>query len=75
MADVEGRGGGSGRGQLGVGGGTGLGWAGGTTLSLLSWDDPITPKAPLQLQILQLLPQLLALLLLLLLPETEPEDR
>lgn len=44
-------------------------------LFLLSWDDPVTPKAPLQLQILQLLPQLFPLLLFLLLPaKTEPED-
>lgn len=37
-------------------------------LFLLSWDDPVTPKAPLQLQVLQLLPQLFSLLLFLLLP-------
>lgn len=41
---------------------------GSSALSLLSGDDPVTHKAPLQLQVLQLLPQLLTLLLLLLLP-------
>lgn len=48
----------------------GAGSEGSVALSSLSGDDPVTPKASLQLQVLQLLPQLLPLLLLLLLPET-----
>lgn len=42
-------------------------WGGSAALSLLSGDDAVAPKAPLQLQVLQLLPQLLPLFLLLLL--------
>lgn len=38
---------------------------------LLSGDDSVAPKAPLQLQVLQLPPQLLPLLLLFLLTETK----
>lgn len=56
MADVRGR------------KGAGSEWS--AVLSSLSWYDPVAPKAPLQLQVLQLLPQLLPLLLLLLLTET-----
>lgn len=69
MADVQG-GGSGGRGRDG---GKGASeeerWEGevGAARSSLSRDDPVTPKAPLQLQVLQLLPQLLPVLLLLLL--------
>lgn len=52
--------------QKGGGGGAGGGDDGSAALSSLSRDDPVTPKASLQLQVLQLLPQLLPLLLLLL---------
>lgn len=46
----------------------------GVVLSSLGQDDPVAPKAPLQLQVLQLLPQLLPLLLLLLLTEMRDID-
>lgn len=49
----------------------GGGAEGSAALSSLSRDDPVAPKAPLQLQVLQLLPQLLPLLLLLLLTGTK----
>lgn len=61
---VWGEGGVTGGGEEGEEGG---GAEGSAALSSLSWDDPVAPKAPLQLQVLQLLPQLLPLLLLLLL--------
>lgn len=70
MADVEeggGKDGGVGVGSQGEGGGA----EGSAALSSLSRDDPVAPKAPLQLQVLQLLPQLLPLLLLLLLTGTK----
>lgn len=73
MADVEeGSRGGEDGGEGGVTGAErwGEGLKGNAALSSLSWDDPVAPKAPLQLQVLQLLPQLLPLLLLLLLTGT-----
>lgn len=48
-----------------------MGEEGSAALSSLSRDDPVAPKAPLELQVLQLLPQLLPLLLLLLLTAGE----
>lgn len=69
-------GGGGGGGAVGWGeeeeGGVGI--EGSAALSLLSWDDSVAPKAPLQLQVLQLLPQLLPLLLLLLLAGTQEQS-
>lgn len=71
MADVEEEEGGVGVRMEGRGSHRGRGGGeraeGSAALSSLSWDDPVALKAPLQLQVLQLLPQLLPLLLLLLL--------
>lgn len=69
MADVEG-GGGERQGRKAGEEGRGLGCV---ALFLLSGDDPVTPKAPLQLQVLQLLPQLFPLLLFLLLPAKQTQ--
>lgn len=73
MADVEGGAGVRMEGRGVTGEEEGGGAEGSAALSSLSWDDPVAPKAPLQLQVLQLLPELLPLLLLLLLTETHKQ--